>query len=58
MQLDWDNPQDTQHVLAAVDGHVDLVLAADCCYLDEVRSQTPCLTATLSGDLWLLSRVQ
>ena len=37
MQLDWDNPQDIQHVLAAADSHVDLVLAADCCYLDEVR---------------------
>ncbi|KAK9832148.1 hypothetical protein WJX74_000691 [Apatococcus lobatus] len=35
MQLDWDLPQDREGVLAAVGGHVDLILAADCCYVDE-----------------------
>lgn len=51
MHLDWDEPQGIRHVMAAVDGCVDLILAADCCYLDEVCQQTLCLTTVLLVDL-------
>ena len=36
VKLDWDEPEDISAVLAAVGGQVDMVLAADCCYVDEV----------------------
>ncbi|KAK9868125.1 hypothetical protein WJX84_008065 [Apatococcus fuscideae] len=35
VKLDWDEPEDISAVLAAVGGQVDMVLAADCCYVDE-----------------------
>ena len=41
MQLDWDLPEDLERVSAAVGSHVDLILAADCCYVDEVQAHEP-----------------
>ncbi len=36
LKLDWDEPEDMRMVQAGMSGNVDLVLAADCCYVDEV----------------------
>ena len=35
-KLDWDEPEDVDAALAEMHGRVDLILAADCCYVDEV----------------------